>query len=378
MLGLVALVVLAGAAGGALATYLNNGAPSAVSSLLHSKVLGSLGATSNRKLSTAAIAARVEASVVDVNVNLAYGQGQAEGTGMILTASGRILTNNHVVQGAGTITVDVPHRGSFKARVIGVDPKDDVAVLQLLNAPSNLPVMPFGNSSTMQIGNKVVAIGNALGLGGPPSVTSGAITALGRAITASNDAGGSEHLTNMLQTSAPLQPGDSGGPLLNSSAQVIGMDTAAETSSGVGYFPNGSSNTAPSAVAFSIPINRALRIANEIVKGDVSATIVRTRSAFLGVEVSNASSLPPYVQQQLATTTGAVVIGALPGTPAYRAGIGQYDVLTAIDGQKVTNITQLGQLIKDHAPGSQITVEWEGTGGHTHTATVTLTTAPIA
>jgi S1-C subfamily serine protease len=372
-LALVALVVLAGAAGGALATYLNHGAPSAVSDLLHSK----LGVTSSQHLSTAAIAAKIEPSVVDVNVTLAYGQGQAEGTGMILTPSGRILTNNHVVEGAGTISVRVPGRGTYRARVVGVDPKDDVAVLQLLNAPDNLPTMPFGNSATVQIGERVVAIGNALGLGGPPSVTAGAITALGRDITASNDSGGSEHLFNMLQTDAPLQPGDSGGPLVDSAGQVIGMDTAAETSSGVGL-PTGASNTAPSSIAFSIPIDRALRIASEIVKGQASSQIVLTRSGFLGVEVSDASSLPPYVQQQLGTTSGAVVVAALPGTPAAKAGITQYDVVTSVDGQAVTNIQQLGALIKAHKPGTDITVVWIGPNGNTHTATVTLTSAPVA
>lgn len=378
-LGAVALVVLAGGAGGALATYLHVGTPSAsgVSALLHSQ----LGVTppkvaATRPLSAAAVAAKIEPAVVDINVTLAYGQGEAEGTGMILTPSGRVLTNNHVVEGAGTIQVVVPHHGTYQAQVVGVDPVDDVAVLQLKGA-HNLPTMPFGNSAATQVGTPVVAIGNALGLGGPPSVTTGELTATGRAITASNDAGGTEHLTNMFQIDAPLQPGDSGGPLVDAlTGRVVGMDTAAETTSG-GFSTIGQ-NDAPSDVAFSIPINRALRIAQEIERGQASSSIMLTRQGFLGVEVSNPQNLPAYEQQQLGTTSGAAIVEILPNTPAASIGLEPGDVLVSVDGTTAPNINTLGNLIKEHAPGTKITVGWVTPSGAHESASVALTSAPVA
>ncbi len=370
--GLLALVVAAGATGGVVATYINGGGASHLTSLLHQP----LGVTTSRELSVAAVAARIEPSVVDVNVTLAYGQGKAEGTGMILTSSGKVLTNNHVVEGAGTIQVVVPNHGTYRAHVLGVDPKDDVAVLQLVGA-KNLPVMPFGNSAATPIGTKVVAIGNALGLGGPPSVTAGAITAEGRSITATNGAGSSEHLTNMLQTDASLQPGDSGGPLVNRQGQVIGMDTAAETSGGSAYAPIGVPSTSPSSVAFAIPIDRALRIASEIEHGQASSTVLLHRAGFLGVEVVNPGSLSPLQAQQLGSQTGAAVVKILPGTPAAQSGLAAGDVIVSVDGHAVSNIGQLGRAIESHAPGTKISFSWVTPSGTKQSGTATLTGAPI-
>jgi S1-C subfamily serine protease len=372
LVGILALVVAAGATGGVVATYLNSGGANHLTSLLHHP----LGVTTSRQLSTAAVAARIEPSVVDVNVTLAYGQGKAEGTGMILTASGRVLTNNHVVEGAGTIQVVVPNHGTYRAHVLGVDPKDDVAVLQLVGA-KNLPVMPFGNSATTPIGTQVVAIGNALGLGGPPSVTAGAITAEGRAITATNGAGSSEHLTNMLQTDASLQPGDSGGPLVNRQGQVVGMDTAAETSGGNAYAPIGVPSTSPSSVAFAIPIDRALRIASEIEHGQASATVLLHRAGFLGVEVVNPSNLSPVQAQQLGSQTGAAVVKILPGTPAAQSGLQAGDVIVSVDGHAVTDISQLGRAIDSHSPGTKISFTWVTPGGTHQSGTANLTAAPV-
>ena len=372
ILSVLALVVVAGAAGGALATYLNGGGAGHLTSLLHKP----LGLTSGKRLSTAAVAARIEPSVVDVNVTLAYGQGKAEGTGMILTSTGRILTNNHVVEGAGTIRVVVPHHGTYRATVVGVDPTKDVAVLQLIGA-KNLPTMPFGNSSATPVGTSVVAIGNALGLGGPPSVTAGAITAEGRAITASNGAGSSEHLTNMLQTDAALQPGDSGGPLVTRQGKVIGMDTAAETSQGNAFAPTGSSTTSPSSVAFAIPINRALRIASEIEHGQASRTVLLHRDGFLGVEVMDPSNLPGPQAQQLGSQTGAAVVKILPGTPAAQSGLQAGDVIVGVNGTTVSNIAQLGKAIEAHRPGTHISFTWVTPSGTHQTGSATLIAAPV-
>ena len=198
---------------------------------------------------------------------------------MIVTSSGEVLTNNHVVEGATMISVSITGRTQpVSATVVGVDPTHDVAVLQLQGV-SGLPYVSLGDSSTVKLGTSVVAIGNALGLGGTPTVTSGQITALNRSIKASDQASSTpESLSNLLQTDAQIQPGDSGGPLVNSSGQVIGMDTAAASSDG------------GPAIGFAIPINQARTIAQNIVSGNATGSIILGLSAFLGVDVQSANS----------------------------------------------------------------------------------------
>lgn len=320
------------------------------------------------RLATAAIAARIEPAVVDVNAVLASGAGQAEGTGMILTPGGLVLTNNHVVEQAAAITVVVANLGTYLARVVGVDPTGDVAVLQVVGAP-RLPVMPFGRSSSATVGTPVVAIGNALGLGGPLSLTTGIVTGAGRPVTAANDAGGVEHLADMLQTSAALQPGDSGGPLVARWGAVIGMDTAAETDG---------ASLVPAHIGFAIPIGRALAIARAIESGQASHTVILARQGFLGVEVANPGALAPRQQRRLGTTTGAAVLAVIPHTPAALVPLKPYDVLVAVDGRPVANIAQLGAAIAAHPPGTALAITWVTPTGQRASATVHLTSAPMA
>ena len=188
------------------------------------------------KLNIPAIAAKVDPATVDITSILSTEDAEAEGTGMILTSNGEVLTNNHVIAGATTITAQVDGKGQkFTVKVLGADPTDDVALV-LLEGASGLPHVTTANSSAVKVGDPVVAIGNALGLGGTPTVTSGIISALGRSITASDEgATTSEHLKGLLQTDAPINPGNSGGPLVNAAGQVIGMDTAAATGSAAQY-----------------------------------------------------------------------------------------------------------------------------------------------
>ena len=169
----------------------------------------------------------LDVGVVDVNTSLAYQSSAAAGTGMILTANGEVLTNNHVIDGATSVTVTVVATGkSYKADVVGTNPTADVALLQMRNA-SGLQVAKIGDSSTLKVGDQITAVGNAGGVGGAPSVHSGAVTALDQSITASDGAGGeSEQLTGLIQMNALLQPGDSGGPLYNAAGEVVGMNTA--------------------------------------------------------------------------------------------------------------------------------------------------------
>ena len=199
--------------------------------------------------------------VVIVNTNLAYENNSAAGTGVVLTSSGEVLTNNHVIRGASTIRVTDPSDGlTFSAKVLGYSVSKDVALLQLHN-PRGLKVAAIGNSSTARVGQHVTAVGNAGGTGSLTTVT-GRVTGLGQSISVSDDQGGSNRLIGLIETNAPLEPGDSGGPLL-AGGRVIGLNAAA--SSIISY-------DGPRE-GYSIPINRAVSIAHQIESGRRSTTV---------------------------------------------------------------------------------------------------------
>jgi S1-C subfamily serine protease len=316
-------------------------------------------------LSTAQIASQTDPGLVDVISTLGYQHGTAEGTGMVLTSDGEVLTNNHVVAGATSIEVrDVGNGRTYSARVVGYSDSDDVAVLQLSSA-SGLSTVKLGNSSSVRVGQQVVAIGNAEGKDGTPSVVTGTVTQLGAAITASDDtSGNSEQLTDMIQSNAGIEPGDSGGPLLNASGEVIGMDTAASTSnSGVG------TTAAETTEAFSIPINKALSIAEQIEDGASSTTVHIGATAFLGVEVASATT-----GGQLGG--GVTIEGTVAGTAAADAGLTAGDTITSIDGHDVTSSSDLEATVQLYHPGNKVTVGWQDQYGQAHSSTVTLTQGP--
>jgi S1-C subfamily serine protease len=324
-----------------------------------------VGASSG-PLTTAAIASKVDPGIVDITSTLGYQATTAEGTGMVLTSSGEVLTNNHVIEGATAIkATDVGNGQTYTAKVVGYDSTDDVAVLQLQGA-SGLATVSLGSSSGLAAGQKVVALGNALGKGGTPAVATGSITGLGQAITAEDDSGAAEHLTDMIQTNAPIERGDSGGPLVNSSGQVIGMDTAA-SSGGSGQF---GTTAATATQAFSIPINKALSIASQIEAGNASATVHIGATAFLGVEVGSSSA--GYGQ----AAQGVPVEGALQGTPAAAAGLSQGDTILAVGGHQVTSASDLESVMERYHPGDKVSVQWADQYGQTHTSTLTLTNGP--
>jgi S1-C subfamily serine protease len=247
--------------------------------------LAATDATAATTLTTSQIAAKVDPGLVDVNTTLGYQGGKAAGTGMVLTSTGEVLTNNHVIDGATSIkATDVGNGRTYTAKVVGYDKTHDVAVLQLQNA-SGLQTVTL-SSAAPQTGQKVVALGNALGKGGTPSVVSGRINGLGQSITASDQgAVDSEQLTGMIGHNAPIQPGDSGGALVNTEGEVIGMNTAASDSSSSGS-PSQSSQTQAATQAFAIPITRASSIAGQIEAGTASSTVHIGATAFLGVETS--------------------------------------------------------------------------------------------
>jgi S1-C subfamily serine protease len=326
---------------------------------------GSQGAA----LTTSQIAAKVDPGLVDIVSTLGYQQAAAAGTGQVLTSSGEVLTNNHVIEGATSIkATDIGNGRTYTAKVIGYDQSKDVAVIQLQGA-SGLPTVDLGNSSTAAVGQSVTALGNAGGKGGTPSQVTGKITGLNASITASDQgAGTTEQLTGLINHNAPIQPGDSGGPLVNSSGQVIGIDTAA--SSQMQF-----QSTQAQTDAFAIPINEALSIARQIEAGDGSSTVHTGATAFLGVEVQSQSSASA---QGVPAGTGASVAGVLAGSAAQNAGIAAGDVITSVDGQSVTSPEALQTAMEQHHPGDRVTIGWTDQAGQAQSATVSAGTGPAA
>jgi S1-C subfamily serine protease len=312
-----------------------------------------------------------ETGVVDINTyttRTLTGGGTVPlgaGTGMVLTSSGDVLTNNHVVEGAVRIEVTIPGEGTtYAAKIVGVDPVDDIALVHLVGA-SNLPTVSLGDSSSVTIGQHIVAVGNALGQGGAPTVTEGSVTGLDRSISVANDSGGSEHLDNLIQIDASISPGDSGGAVVTDGQQVVGMITAAST---------GGRTQRVSTNGYAIPVADAIDIVNRIRSGRGGANIIIGKAGFLGI---SAKDLDPQTAAQLglAGTRGVLVVEVIPGTSAAKAGLAKDAVITAIDGEPTPTAEDLSPAIHHHKPGEQIRVTWVDQSG-THTASVTLVSGP--
>jgi S1-C subfamily serine protease len=298
---------------------------------------------------TSGVAAKIDPALVDINTTLGFQQAQAAGTGIVLTANGLVLTNNHVINGATSISaVDIGNGRTYDATVVGYDRSHDVAVIQLQNA-SGLTTAPIGSSAGVAQGDSIVAIGNAGGVGGAPSVAGGTVTSLGQSITASSEDGTSEQLTGLIQVAADIQPGDSGGPLVNANGQVIGMDTAASQ----GFQMDRDGQPTGGGQGFAIPIDQAMSIEKQIAGRQASTTVHIGDSALLGVQVSPASTGRGRRAQ---ASNGAVVSGVLPGSPAEAAGIARGDVVTSIDNQPVDSPNTLTNLLTQFHPGDRVTV----------------------
>jgi S1-C subfamily serine protease len=375
-------------------------------------------ATSKTMLSTSQIAARVDPALVDVVSTDGDQQATSEGTGIVLTSNGEVLTNNHVINGATSIKVtDIGNGKTYTAKVVGYTASQDVAVIQLQNA-SGLTVASLGNSSSVQNGDSVVALGNAEGKGGTPSVAAGTVTALNQSITASDELSGvNEQLTGLIEDNADIQPGDSGGSLVNSYGQVIGMDTAASSaSSGSSESPfqspsgqSGQSSQSAPEQAYAIPINEAVSIAQQIEAGTTTTDIHIGATAFLGVEIQSASDssgsgaggqggfggfggqggFGGFGGQSGSdgsqsgsdggqSASGVSLAGTLAGSPAANAGLGEGDEITAIGGQSVSTSQDLSQALVKHHPGDSISITWVDQTGQSHTSTLTLASGPAA
>jgi S1-C subfamily serine protease len=384
-------------AGAVLAVNHGNSAPSVAGQPFQPRGPGFTPSGGVGNSAELAIAKRVDPGLVDITSNLRYQGGTAEATGMIISSTGLVLTNNHVIDASTGLTASLVEGGhSYHATVVGYDASDDVALIKLQHA-SGLKTVPIGNSNTVKVGDAVVALGNADGEGGARAVT-GSVTGLNQSITASDEgsASGSERLHGMLETDANIVPGDSGGPLVNASGEVVGMDTAAATGTLGSQQDTG----------YAIPINRAISITKLIQSG--KGTGIQTGvSGFLGVIVpgqkaaaspsprhqralqlqqnSGFGGQPSHAQGCLSSEqtmiipnkiapvkSGALIDGVFCNTPANTAGLAAGDVITSVDGHAVSSPVSLTNLMEHFDSGQQITVVWVDPAGHRHTSGVTL------
>jgi S1-C subfamily serine protease len=313
-------------------------------------------------LTTGQITAKVSPGLVDVVSTMGYQQAEGAGTGMVLTSSGEVLTNNHVVDGATSISVtDIGNGHTYHAAVVGYDQHHDVAILQLQGA-SGLQTVNLGNSSSTAAGQRVVALGNAGGKGGAPSVVTGKIVGTNASIGASDQLAGTvEQLHGLIHHNAAIQPGDSGGPLVNQFGQVIGIDTA------------GGKSQSGQTQGFAIPINQAVTIARQIEAGTASATVHIGRTGLMGVQILQANRA---AANGVPAGSGAAVAGVLPSSPAANAGLQAGDVIVSVNGHRVTSPEGLQAALEPHHPGDRITVGWTDQQGQAQSGTLTLIPGP--
>lgn len=318
-------------------------------------VVGSAWLSGRASGAPASVGARTPRSgVVVVTTRLAVAGETSAGTGIVLTSSGEVLTNNHVIRGATSVSVTTASGHSYPATVLGYSVSKDIALLRLSGA-HGLVTASIGDSNRVRVGQSVTAVGNAGG-SGSLSVVTGRIVDTGREITVTDSDGNTAQLTDMIETSAPLEPGDSGGPLLLG-GRVIGIDAAGPR----GFrFQSGSDG-------FAIPVNTAVSISRQVRSGRRSPMVHVGPTAFLGVALA-----PPDVSGR----TGAAVAQVVPGSPADRAGIAPGDVLTAIGGRTVTNRNVVRNVLLQTVPGRAIKVTWTDRDGASRTATVRPVSGP--
>jgi len=310
----------------------------------------------------------VEITVTSQSQSNPFGQQQsqtAQGSGFVIDDSGHIVTNDHVVDSAKTVSVQFWNGASYKASVVGTDPSTDLGVIKVDGAPQSvLHPLQFGNSNAVQVGDTAIAIGSPFGL--EETVTSGIVSALHRQMEAPNNF----TINDSIQTDAAINHGNSGGPLLNINGDVIGVNSQIRSDSG-----------GSDGVGFAIPSNTVKSIADTLIGNG------KVEHAYLGVSVQQISG---SVADQLNLVAGVEVATVKSGTPAAKAGLKgsngkktvdgqQYptggDVITAIDGQKVTSSEDVQQTIDAHQPGDTVKITyWRD--GDSHTVSVKLATRP--
>jgi serine protease Do len=305
-----------------------------------------------------AVLGAVQDAVVTINIEGTAQFGgtiRGAGTGMVIDPDGLVLTNNHVVDGADSITVTLSDGRDVHGDLVGSIPANDIALVRVRNT-KHLPSVSFGSSSSLRVGDPVVAIGNALGLGGTPSVTAGIVSALGRELDAENG----EHLSDLIQTDAAIYQGNSGGPLVNARGQVVGVNTAVATSQANGAAEN---------LGFALPVDQLKPLIAKLKAGggDVIGT------AFLGVRTVDVDSVQPAIRTRLGITTdrGAFIAEVVSGSGAEQAGLQPGDVITELNGKTIRSAADVGTIVSALKPGDRVRVTIERDGDR-RTLTATL------
>jgi putative serine protease PepD len=267
------------------------------------------------------------------------GAQQAQGSGFVYNANGDIVTNDHVVEGANSISVRFWNGKTYKATLVGTDPSTDLAVIKVSAPSSELFPLSLGDSGKLEVGDGVVAIGSPFGL--EETVTSGIVSALHRSIDSQNNF----TIPDSIQTDAAINHGNSGGPLLNGSAQVVGVNSQIRSDSG-----------GNEGVGFAIPSNTVRSVASQLISNG------KAEHAYLGVSLDG-------------TSPSARVAGVRPGTPAAKAGLKAGDVITEFDGTPVSTSEELALAISNRKPGDSVSVTYER-NGDSHTVTLKLASRP--
>ena len=349
----VGALVAAGVAGGIVAaTKDDNTSTVRSASPVVTRQSAQLGGS---KLDVASVLDAVEKGVVAINVQGTATNGfnsgtfDAAGSGMVIDSSGLVLTNAHVVSSANKITVTLYDGRNIDADLVGASSTDDVALIRLRDT-SNLSPVKLGDSDKLQVGDSVVAVGNALNLGATPTVTTGIVSALNRSLDAENN----EHLEKLIQTDAAINHGNSGGPLVDATGAVIGVNTAIASEG--------------QNIGFALSINQVKTVIDSLRNGGGDKA-----TAFLGVNSGNLSDVSQAVRDRLNIdgTSGAFVQQVVPGTAAERAGLEAGDVIVGVDNTTVKVATDLTRAILAHKPGDKVTIHYQRDGA-THTTTATL------
>lgn len=353
--GAVALALVSGGIGGAVGAWSADGGSSGTVTNALNAPRTNATQTANAPAGTVqAVAQKVLPSVVQIQVTGARAEG--EGSGIVLSSDGLILTNNHVATGAGAdgkITVAFSDGSTASATLVGADPMSDIAVIKV-EGRTDLTPIELGNSDDVQVGQSVVAIGSPLGLAG--TVTSGIVSALNRPVSTSGETGNQNSVIDAIQTDAAINPGNSGGALVNMDGQLVGINTAIATLGGDAAGQQGGSI----GLGFAIPVDQARRVADELVQTG------KASQAIIGVSVSSQD-----------TSHGAGVQDVTAGGPAQQAGIPKGAVITKVDDRVIDSGDALIAAIRSHAPGDKVRITYtDANGANTKTVEVTLAEAP--
>ncbi len=345
---LVAAVVISAAATGGVVHAIDSGnTKNATPPAASPTSVSNLPSAAQLSTSVKSALAKIEPSVVIINDTVTtsgngrggfggFGGFQADGagTGIIISSDGYVVTNAHVVNGASNIKVTLPNNGgTHDASVVGMDTTKDLAVIKV-SGVSGLTAATFANSDTVQVGDSVIAVGNALGYGGSPTVTEGIISAKGRSLSDSED-----NLSGLFQTDAAINPGNSGGPLVDTNGDVVGINVAVAT---------GTSTEPAQNIGFTIPSNTVVQAIPDL-KAGKSSTGNNQSTTYLGVEIADAQN-------------GAGIVAVQPGSPAAKAGLQPNDVITKFNNTTITGSSDLQQAVRSQKPGDTVTLTVDRNG----------------